>query len=183
MIKVAEKLFGLHILVGLLMCCVGTSAMEPPQAIADKVLSNEPTPLMGLTSVDDFATEFEEPNANDRGGIEMQRYFSTTVVAQLQNCRDEIDAVFIQWYQEQGLIPSQRLEAKETFTVRLFDKENKGLFEAAYVFNTHPAYVRASLDYYDLSGNKLAPEMIGPILAAYNLDHLWDDLSGALKCE
>lgn len=183
MIKVSGKLFGLQILAGLLLCCVEASAMEPPKAIDDKILSKNPTPLMGMTSVDDFATEFEEPNAHEGGGIEMQRYFSTAVVLQLKNCRDAIDAVFIKWYQEQGLIPSQRLETKETLTVRIFDKENKGLFEAGYVFNTRPTYVRASLDYYDLSGNKLAPEVIEPLLVTYKLDSLWDDLSGALKCE
>ncbi len=177
------KQFQLLICVSLLLLSTFSFAVEKQLPFDVKVLEQKAVPLMGITSVDDLDVEFEEPNAHAGGGMEMQRFFSTTIINKLSNCRNEIDGVFTQWTAQHGLVPSQRLQTSDTLVLRIMDKGQRGLFEAGYVFNQRPSYVRASLDYYELNGNKISPETSGEMLTSYHLSKLWTDLSEALKCD
>ena len=136
-----------------------------------------------MTSVDDFSSDIEEPNASAGGAMEMQRYFSTTVLAKLKNCQANTQTVFQKWYTGHGLIPSQEKIAESSMVIRIWDKEKNGIFEAKYELNKADSYVRSSLDYYQKNGKKLSIETITTLIEHYQLSLLWQVLSEAMSCD
>ena len=153
---------------------------EPPDAA---IFAKPPTPFIGITAIDDPMSDFEEPNASSRGAMEMQRFFSTTVVASLDDCLESINQVFVDWYSQHKLIPSQAIRKDDKLQLRIWDKSLQGIFEGGYQFNKQPAYIRASLDYFTLDGKKLPLVAIKSMIGDYKLNQLTTDLRGAMECE
>ncbi|ARD44448.1 hypothetical protein [Colwellia sp. PAMC 21821] len=173
----------LIILIFFSFCCLGK---EPVNAIAltdEKIILNVPTPLIGVTAVDDFSSAIEEPNASAGGAMEMQRYFTVTVLAKLKNCQANTRTVFQTWYTGHGLIPSQEKIDEYSMVIRIWDKDKNGIFEAKYELNQAESYVRSSLDYYQKSGKKLPIETITEMIEHYQLSLLWQTLSEAMSCD
>ena len=172
----------LIVLIFLSFGCLGEVPTSPPP-LTEEVLLKTATPLLGMTAVDDFSSDIEEPNASEGGAMEMQRYFSTTVIAQIDNCLAKTQLVFNKWLTEHALIPTQQNQTENTLVLRIWDKEKKGLFEASYELNKAKSYVRTSLDYFEINGNKLQIETIKTISSTYHLAQLWTNLSAAIECD
>ncbi|MEC8812948.1 MAG: hypothetical protein VXY23_16680 [Pseudomonadota bacterium] len=147
------------------------------------LFDQEPTPLIGLTAIDDPMNDYEEPNASARGGMEMQRYFSTTVVGKLQDCLAGIDKVLSEWTAANKLIPVEHIKTEHQLTLRIWDRTLTGIFEGGYRFDKGKSYVRASLDYFSLKGDQLPLAAIESMLGEYGMDQLTTNLQGALQCE
>ncbi|MBA6415566.1 hypothetical protein H4J50_06010 [Colwellia sp. 6M3] len=115
--------------------------------------------------------------------MEMQRYFTTTILAKLKNCQAKTRTAFQEWYAGHGLIPSQEKIAESSMVIRIWDKEKNGIFEAKYELNQTESYVRSSLDYYQKNGKKLPIETITAMIEHYQLSLLWQALSEAMSCD
>ncbi len=173
----------LIILMFFSFCCLGKESTNAGVLMDESIFLNTPTPLIGMTSVDDFSSDIEEPNASAGGAMEMQRYFTTTILAKLQNCQAKTRTVFQAWYVGHGLIPSQEKIAESSMVIRIWDKEKNGIFEAKYELNQTESYVRSSLDYYQKNGKKLPIETITALIEHYQLSLLWQALSEAMSCD
>lgn len=164
-------------------CCLGKESVNTIALTEEKIILNIPTPLIGMTAVDDFSSAIEEPNASAGGAMEMQRYFTTTILAKLKNCQAKTRTAFQEWYAGHGLIPSQEKIAESSMVIRIWDKEKNGIFEAKYELNQTESYVRSSLDYYQKNGKKLPIETITAMIEHYQLSLLWQALSEAMSCD
>lgn len=173
----------LIILIFFSFCCIGEEQTHTTPLTEEEILLKVPTALIGMTAVDDFSSDIEEPNASEGGAMEMQRYFSTTVIAQVDNCLAKTQSVFKKWLTVHALIPSQQNQTANSLVLRIWDKDKKGLFEAAYELNKAKSYVRTSLDYFQINGNKLQIETIQTMITTYHLAQLWKDLSEAIECD
>lgn len=171
-----------YFIIFLLVPFLAFSKTKAPP-IVNSILLQPPTPLLGITAIDDFLSDVEEPNASAGGAMEMQRYFSTIVISELDNCLSSTQKVFNDWYTSHGLIPSQQKQTKTSLTIHIWDKEAKGIFEAGYKLSQQPPYVRISLDYFQLNGDKLPVETIQTMANGYQLAKLWQNLSKAIECD
>ncbi|MBA6415567.1 hypothetical protein H4J50_06015 [Colwellia sp. 6M3] len=52
--------------------CLGKESVNTIALTEEKIILNIPTPLIGMTAVDDFSSAIEEPNASAGGAMEMQ---------------------------------------------------------------------------------------------------------------
>lgn len=146
------------------------------------VLGN-PTPLIGITGVDDVMSTVEEPNASEGGAMGMQRFFTTKIVAALNNCVSQTRSAFVTWYSGYDLLPASEKIEQYRMTTRVWDKSRQGLFEAGYELNQNEKFIRASLDYYRLNGEKVSPASIESLISTYQLNALWNELSEAMECD
>ncbi|MEM5495945.1 hypothetical protein WNY77_00910 [Paraglaciecola mesophila] len=160
------------------------SFLLPSCATADESLNLvNPAPLIGITGVDDFMSDIEEPNASAAGAMGMQRFFTTKMVGALNNCVSQTGGVFVNWYSEFSLLPvSEEIEPLKMKT-RIWDKERKGIFEAHYLLDKDKKYMRVSLDYYRINGEKVSPASINSLITTYQLNSLWTKLSEAMECD
>ena len=142
------------------------------------------TPLIGIMAVDDEESKVREPEAPKAGGMEMSRFFSTHVHQELISCGKTISTEFKEWIKENKLIPTIQRYADDSVFIHVWDKDQKGMFEASYKMSSgESANVRVALDYYSITGQKLAIETINSLLAKYEISALWDDLAEALECD
>tara|TARA_R110001599_G_C12266998_1_gene660930 strand:- start:1832 stop:2341 length:510 start_codon:yes stop_codon:yes gene_type:complete len=169
--------------VFLSLCCEGEVQETTFTFDEELIVQQKPTPLLGMTAVDDFSSDVDEPNASAGGAMEMQRFFSTMVLADLENCLKNTSTVFKKWYVKHGLIPSQQNQSDNSMMIRIWDADKNGIFEAGYELNTTKSYVRASLDYYQKNGKQLPIETIKIMIERYKLSVLWNDLTEAIACE
>lgn len=168
----------------LVFCCFFALVCINVYAVSDvaAALEKPATPLLGITAVDDVFSDINEPEAHEGGAMGMQRFFSTKVISKLSTCTDDVHRVFSNWLAESELTPVDEIKSEHKLTILVWDKQRQGLFEAGYVLNIEQQYVRASLDYYSIDGQKVSPSSIKPLLDTYNLTALWNNISGALEC-
>ncbi|GAA6152851.1 hypothetical protein [Pseudoteredinibacter isoporae] len=163
---------------------VSCAICQPSWADTDEGydLSN-PTPLIGITAVDDVMSDIQEPNASEGGAMGMQRFFTTKMVAALNNCVSQTQQVYRGWYKQFTLLPVSENIEKFKMTSRVWDKEKKGLFEASYMLDQEKRYIRTALDYYRITGEKVSPAAIESLISTYQLNALWNKLSEAMECD
>ncbi|KAF7786349.1 hypothetical protein PRUB_a0884 [Pseudoalteromonas rubra] len=139
-------------------------------------------PLVGITLVDSIDSDIEEPNEASGGAMEMQRFFATLVVGKLNNCLKSVQSSFEQWMKAQKLLASKEVVAADKFNLLIISRDKKGLFDTGYVVDKDMSYVRVYIDYFDISGNKLAIEAIESVIKDYDLSDLWSDLKESMEC-
>lgn len=139
-------------------------------------------PLLGITGVADEDSEHFEPNAAEGGALGMERYFSTRMYAEIKPCGDQVHVAFMTWIKGNNLLATENTKAPNRILIRVWDKPRKGLFEAVYFSSQDYSHARVSLDYYNLKGHKLSPEVIAPLISEYGLSKLTSDLEVAMGC-
>lgn len=138
--------------------------------------------LLGITLVDSIDSDIEEPNEASGGAMEMQRFFATLVVAELNNCLKSVQSSFDQWMKDQRLLASKQTVSADKLNLLIISRDKTGLFDTGYVVEKEKSYVRVYIDYFDISGNKLAVEAIESLIKEYSLSNFWDDLKESMEC-